>query len=232
MPYFVVFMKVSVVIPTLNEEGTIVDVIREVKQNKDLDLEIIIIDGNSKDKTRELSEKEGVSKIVIQKKLGYGLAYKTGFSHASGDIVVMIDADMTYPAKRISDMVECLKANNVDMVLGSRLRGGLEEGAMNFTNLFGNIFITKVLDLFFLMCISDSQSGLRAIKKSSLDRMNLQENGMPFATELLIQAKKNNLKIKEIPIKYRRRKGGCAKLIAAKDGCNIIKTIIKNFIKQ
>ena len=82
------------------------------------------------------------------------------------------------------------------------------------------------------MRISDSQSGLRVIKKSSLQKMDLCERGMPFATELLIQCSKKNLKIKEHPIKYRARKGGDAKLVAAKDGVIIIKTLIKNFIKR
>ena len=103
---------------------------------------------------------------------------------------------------------------------------------MSFTNLFGNILITKLLNVLFFMCISDSQSGLRVIKKSSLKKMTLRERGMPFATELLIQAKKNKLKIKELPIKYRKRDGGSPKLVAAKDGMNIIKTIVKNFIKR
>ncbi len=225
-------MIVSVVIPTLNEEKTIVDVIEEVKENKDLNLEIIVVDGNSEDKTRALAKKCGVDKIIIQKNLGYGLAYRTGFRAANGDIIIMIDADKTYPAYKITEMVNLIENDNIDMVLGSRFLGRLEKNSMDIVNLFGNIFITKMVNLFYLMCVSDSQSGLRAIKKESINKMKFNEIGMPFATELLIQAKKNKFKLKEIPIIYRRRDGGAPKLIAAKDGINIIKTILKNFIKR
>ena len=103
-------MKISIIIPTLNEElgiGKVIDSIPKMK-----DTEIIVIDGNSKDKTREIAQSKGAH-VIIEKRKGYGRAYKTGFQNAKGDIIVTLDADDTYPADRIPYLVNMLKEENL-----------------------------------------------------------------------------------------------------------------------
>jgi len=119
----------------------------------------------------------------------------------------MLDADNTYDFEKIPLFIKELK-NGYDMVIGNRLAGKIEEGAMPWANRYiGTPILSILLKLFFGAEIKDSQSGMRAIKKISLDKLSLQTTGMEFASEMIIKAIKNNLKIKETPINYYKRKG-------------------------
>jgi hypothetical protein len=136
----------------------------------------------------------------------------------------MGDADGTYNFHQISDLVEAI-LRGADMVIGSRFKGKMERGAMNLLHRFGNRVLTNFLNRTFNLNISDSQSGFRAIKKSSLEKMNLRSDGMEFASEMIIEAKRMGMRIAEVGIEYRKRKGE-SKLRSFKDGWRHIRLML------
>jgi len=209
---------VSIILPTLNEEESISECIEEIKKVmnslNEFQYEIIVVDSSS-DRTPEIAEKMG-AKVLRSEKKGYGLAYMMGFKAAEGDIIIMGDADGTYDFKQIPDLLKPIM-NGVDLVIGSRFKGEIEKGAMNLLHKLGNRFLTSSLNRFFGLNISDSQSGFRAIKRMALEKLELKSDGMEFASEMIVEASRKGLKIREVEIRYRKRKGR-SKLRSLKDG--------------
>ena len=215
-------MKISIIIPTLNEELGIVRVIDSIPKMKDL--EIIVIDGDSKDKTKEMAQSKGV-RVIIEKQKGYGRAYKTGFQNAKGDIIVALDADDTYPADRIPYLVNMLEEENLDFITTNRF-ASMEDGAMSVRNKLGNAVLTKMMNVLFSTKLKDSQSGMWVFKKNILEKLNLTSDGMSFSQEIKIEAFSNSFKAREIPIHYKVRVGEVS-LCAWKDGFSNLKFLIK-----
>ena len=225
-------MKISIVIPTLNEEkgiGKTLDSIKKdvFKKNK-WDLEIIIVDGNSTDKTREIAEKKG-AKIIIEPRKGYGRAYKTGLKHATGDIIVTGDADATYPFDKIHEYIQMLIDQDLDFITTNRF-AKQEKGAMSVKHRFGNLILSTALRILFFIKIKDSQSGMWIFRRKALKHIQSLEkfdDGMPFSEEIKIEMFKNKkLKCKEIPsVLYTRE--GKAKLQSFKDGWKNLKFLLK-----
>ncbi len=206
--------KISVVIPTLNEEETIGDVIRKIPRDPKYQWEIIIVDGNSKDRTREIAEKLG-AKVIIEKRRGYGRAYKTGFSVATGDIIVTLDGDDTYPAEKIPELVDYLISNNLDFISGERFTL-MKEGAMSLTHKIGNIILTLTSRFLFGIKLKDSQSGMWVFRREILKHLDVTSDGMPFSEEIKIEAWRK-FRCQEVPIEYKERKGE-VKLNTWRDG--------------
>jgi glycosyltransferase involved in cell wall biosynthesis len=211
-------MDISVVLPCRNERETVgicIDKINSVLKNSGRTYEIIVSD-SSVDGSDEIARRMGV-KVVKHDKIGYGRAYLEGMGVAKGKYIIMGDADDTYNFREVLGFVEWLD-RGADLVLGSRFKGMIEDGAMPWLHKhIGNPFLSNILNMFFGMNISDTQSGFRAIKKVALDRLNLRMEGMEFASEMLIKAKRERLKIKEIPIHYYPRVGE-SKLDSFNDG--------------
>jgi len=219
--------KISVVIPTKNEQEAIGKCIQKIKKlfnEQRIDGEIIVAD-NSTDKTPEIARSLG-AKVVVPDKLGYGYAYQFGFKHVSGDYIVMGDGDGTYDFTDILRLIGPLRKKEADLVMGSRLRGKIEKGAMPWLHKYiGNPVLTGFLNLFFKVGVSDAHCGLRAFTKEALERMSFNTNGMEFASEMLIQAKRKKLRIKEVPITYYRREGK-SKLSSFSDGWRHLKFML------
>lgn len=209
---------VSIVIPTMNEEETISDVISKAKKTlEDLNLpyEIIVVD-NSSDKTPEIAESLGAK--VIKGVKEYGKAYIEGFKIAKGDYIVMLDADGTYNPEEIPKLLEPLIKNEADVVLGSRFKGKILPKAMPALHRYiGNPLLTWIMNFLFKTNISDSHSGMRAFKKDVLSKIKLVCPGMEFASEMLIEVARKNLRIAEVPITYYPRRGQ-SKLKSFRDG--------------
>jgi glycosyltransferase involved in cell wall biosynthesis len=198
-------MLISIVIPTKNEPA-IGEVIRDIKkQLKDFDYEIIVVD-KSRDSTPEIARKLG-AKVIKQNFSGYGNAYLQGFQEAKGDIVCMIDGDATYSASDLKKLIQLVASGECDIAIGNRL-ANLNKEAMEFTRRAGNFFLTWLLNKLYKLNINDSQSGLRAIRREALEKMFLSSQDMALASEMLIEARKLNLKVKEIPISYKKREKG------------------------
>ncbi|PKK86639.1 MAG: glycosyl transferase family 2 [Thermoplasmata archaeon HGW-Thermoplasmata-1] len=217
-------MKVSVVLPTLNEEkgigGTIDAIKREEFKKRGMELEILVIDGNSRDRTREIAESKG-AKVVVERRKGYGRAYKTGFPQASGDVIVTGDADETYPFDEIHNYIDYLLENNLDFITTDRF-AKLHHGSMSRKHAFGNWTLSATAKaLFPSIKFRDSQSGMWIFKKNALDAISPLESmddGMPFSEEIKIEMfRARRVRAKEIPSKLFARAGE-AKIQSFSDG--------------
>ncbi|MCX8173006.1 MAG: glycosyltransferase family 2 protein [Thermoplasmata archaeon] len=224
-------MKVSVIIPTMNEEASIGGVIQTIKDafaaanvsiftKNPLDYEILIVDTNSKDRTRDIARERGAV-VIDEPRRGYGRAYKTGFEKASGDIIATLDGDSTYPAEKIPEFVNLLLKEDLDFITCDRL-STLKPGVMSFKHRLGNKILTLTCNLLFGVKIKDSQSGMWIFRKEILKKLRVESDGMPFSEEIKVEAFRKCARCVEIPIEYRVRKGE-VKLSSWKDGTKNLK---------
>ena len=199
--------KVSIIIPTMNEEASIGKVLDEVvnAMRGQTSFEVIVVDTDSGDRTVEIARAKG-ARVVPEPRRGYGRAYKTGFAAARGDIIVTLDADLTYPASRIPEFVRYVEKEGTDFVSGNRL-ANIAPGAMSGMHRLGNRMLTGAFGLLFRFPIRDSQSGMWAFRRAILDRLDLVHEGMAFSEELKAEVIRNGLTFQEVPIEYRARVG-------------------------
>ena len=219
-------MKISVIIPTMNEPA-IADVLHDVFDAlQQYSAEVIVVD-KSKDETALRAAELG-AKVIHQTGTGYGDAYITGFRHISEDAetVVILDGDYTYDPYDIPKLLQPIN-DGADVVIGTRVL--MDKGAMGRRNALGNRMLTALIRLLYQVRITDSQSGMRAITRFALDRLTLESPKMPFASEMIIEAQKENLAITEVPIRYRNRVGR-AKLYPFRDAFGILFITIRLFL--
>jgi glycosyltransferase involved in cell wall biosynthesis len=209
---------VSVVIPCLNEAANIaacVTAAREAITRMGVQGEVVVADNDSEDDSARLAEGAG-ARVVIERRRGYGSAYLAGFAASRGRYIVMADADLTYDFNEIPRFVAALE-DGAEMVIGDRM-DNIHPGAMPWLHRYvGNPILTGVLNLFFRTGISDAHCGMRALRREVLPRLDLRTTGMEFASEMVIRASKERLKIAEFPIEYHPR-GGESKLSSFRDG--------------
>ncbi|MGA9141214.1 MAG: glycosyltransferase [Methanocella sp.] len=218
-------IKISVIIPTINEPA-ISKVINETRQSlKNFDLEVIVVD-KSTDDTAKKARKAG-ARVITQEHIGYGNACMTGFRYIApeSEIVVMLDGDNTYDPYEIPLLLDPIIDGYADLVLGNRF-AHMDSGAMTLRNRFGNKIITRTINILYKLRLSDSRTGFRAVSRSALDMLEITSEGMPFASEMIIDAQKKSLHIIEMPVSYRQRVGQ-AKLKAYKDGSEIIVLVVR-----
>jgi len=206
------------VIPCLNEAASIercVQRAREAMEGQGWHGEVIVADNGSDDGSADLARQAGAL-VVNEPRRGYGSAYLAGFAAATGDYIVMADADLTYDFGDIPRFVEKLDAG-ADLVMGNRMRG-IQPGAMPWLHRYvGNPALTGILNLFFRTGVRDAHCGMRAVRREALPRLDLRTTGMEFASEMVIRAGKERLAIEEIPIHYHPREGE-SKLSSFRDG--------------
>jgi glycosyltransferase involved in cell wall biosynthesis len=209
---------VSVVIPCLNEEANIehcVQRAREVMTEHGIHGEVVVADNASEDRSAELAAAAG-ARVVTEPRRGYGSAYLAGFAAARGRYIVMADADMTYDFGEIPRFVEHLD-DGAELVMGDRM-DNIHPGAMPWLHRYvGNPVLTGILNAFFRTGVSDAHCGMRALRRDVLPRLDLRTTGMEFASEMVIRASKEKLRISEFPIEYHPR-GGASKLSSFRDG--------------
>jgi len=216
----------------MNEErgiGKTIDAInREYFAKQKLDLEILVIDGNSKDRTREIAIGKG-AKVILEERRGYGRAYKTGLALATGDIIVTGDADATYPFDAIHEYIDLLITESFDFLTTDRF-AALKHGSMSLKHRFGNLALAWTLRVLFLINIRDSQSGMWIFKRDALTKIQPLEtfnNGMPFSEEIKIEMfTSKHLKTQEIPSTLSAREGQ-VKLESFKDGIKNLRFLFK-----
>ncbi len=220
-------VEVSVVIPTKNEEqavGCCLEKVLKSFRENNIDGEIILAD-NSTDRTPEIAQSMG-ARVVTPDRLGYGYAYKYGFAQAKGKYIVMGDADNTYDFEDIPRLLAPLRDGTADMVMGSRLKGKILPGSMPALHKYiGNPMLTGFLNFFFKAGVSDSHSGFRAFTKEAYEEMHLRSTGMEFASEMIIEAARRGIRIKEVPIVYHPRIGE-SKLSSFSDGWRHLKFML------
>jgi len=220
-------LKLSVVIPTINEEETIGQVIDSIPRGEFKDVEVIVVDTNSTDRTVEIAKERGAI-VINEPRRGYGRAYKTGFSMCTGDIIATMDGDGTYPAEDLAKIAEVLLEKNADFVTCDRLTK-LSPGVMSTTHRVGNWVLSATLRLLFGLKIKDSQSGMWVFKRNILPKLKLESDGMAFSEEIKIECAIRGFNLVEVPINYRERRGK-VKLNTWRDGIsNLIYLFKKRF---
>ena len=199
-------VRLSVVIPTMNEEASIARVLDEVRTAlAGWDHEVLVVDTASRDRTREIAAKLG-ARVVDEPRRGYGRAYKTGFAAAKGEIVATLDADLTYPADRIPEFARLVASGEADFVNGDRL-SGMAEGTMTGMHRVGNAILNATFRVLFRHPIRDSQSGMWVFRRQILESLRVDSGGMAFSEELKLEAIRRGFKFREVPIAYRERVG-------------------------
>jgi glycosyltransferase involved in cell wall biosynthesis len=209
---------VSVVIPCLNEAENIeVCVTAALGALKDgaIDGEVLVVDNASEDDSAALAAAAG-ARVVSEPRRGYGSAYLAGFAAARGQYIVMADADLTYDFNEIPHFVSELN-DGAELVMGDRM-DNIQPGAMPWLHRYvGNPLLSGLLNFFFRTGVKDAHCGMRALRRDVLPRLDLRTTGMEFASEMVIRASKEHLKIAEFPIEYHPR-GGESKLSSFRDG--------------
>lgn len=194
-------IELSILMPCLNEEKTIgicIDkALKFLSENK-VSGEVIIADNGSTDGSREIARAKGAVVVEISQK-GYGSALKGGISAASGQYIIMGDADDSYDFVNLMPFLEKLR-QGYELVMGNRFAGGIKKGAMPFLHKYlGNPVLSGIGRLFFRTPIKDFHCGLRGFNKKAIENIDLQTTGMEFASEMVIKASINNLKVCEVP---------------------------------
>ena len=221
---------VSVILPALNEASCITKVVSSipVKELADggLDTEILVVDNGSTDGTGELAINAG-ARVVHEPRQGYGYAYLKGFKEAKGDIICTFDADGTYPASILPELVDRLLQENLDFINTDRF-SFMTNGVMTRTNRLGNAVLSLANRALFNLPFHDSQSGMWVFRAELLNRMQLKAVGMALSQEIKIEAvwrlKANCV---EIPIHYGHRWGGVPKLRVWRDGIGNLSYLLR-----
>jgi len=218
---------VSIVMPCLNEEQTVAVCVRKAiswLERAGLHGEVIVVDNGSSDRSVELATEAG-ARVVHERRRGYGQTYLRGFTEARGEFIVMGDSDDTYDFSDLSALIEPLK-HGADMVVGNRFAGGISRGAMPWAHRYiGSPIINFVIRLFFGTRIGDSQSGLRAFRRSVPERLQLRSGGMELASEMIVSAARAGMTITEVPAPYAVRQGE-SKLNTVRDGWRHIRYLL------
>ncbi len=219
-------IHVSVVIPTLNEEGNIARVIKGVKENLDGEsYEIVVVDGNSTDSTVKIAR--GLGARVLMENGGKGAALIKGLREARGDILVSMDADLSHRPVELKLLVDGIEIG-YDVCMGSRFIYGGGTDDMPRIRKVGNKFFVFLVNSLFHARFSDLCYGYRSLRRNALRKMRLEEQGFGIETEINIKAVKAGLRIIEVPSTEKKRMSGEAKLRTFRDGYVILRTILKN----
>ncbi len=221
-------LKVTVIIPCLNEEQGIERVLDRMPAFVD---QVMVVDNGSTDRTADIARSLGA--MVIEEEVrGYGRSYKKGFAHATGDVIVTLDGDHSYPVDAISYLLEAFLHLEVDFLNASRFPVRNPK-AMSFKHAVGNLLLSLATSVLFLHWVRDSQSGMWVFRRSILEDMVLESDGMAFSEEIKVEAIRNpRIRFREISIQYSSRLGEL-KLNPWRDGVqNLLFLVKKRFTRR
>ena len=221
--------EICIVLPALNEERTIGRVIDEIPrqeiERRGYKANIIVIDNGSADRTGEIARGKG-ARVVLEPNRGKGMAIRAAFREITGEFVFIIDADYTYPAIHIIDMLEVLE-DGYDAVIGSRFKGQMVNGSMSSLNRMGNRLLALMTNSLYGIRISDPCTGCWGLKCEVVKGLELDARGFDIEVNIVTEIAKNGCKIKDIPVNYRRRSTP-PKLNSLRDGLKIGRMLIRN----
>ena len=221
-------MLLSIIIPAFNEAAFLPEVIRRVGETP-YDKEIIIVDDGSTDGTREYLKglvSEGIKVIVHEKNMGKGAAMRTGIAVATGDVVIVQDADLEYDPKDYPVLLEPIMQGKADVVYGSRFLGGPHR-VLFFWHSVGNSLITLISNMFTDLNLTDMETGYKAFRKKVFETITIESNRFGFEPEITAKVAKKGFRIYEVPISYSGRSYQEGKKITWKDGVKAIFTVLK-----
>ncbi len=222
--------KVTVIVPALNEEATIGQVLSDVKNYAD---ELLLIDGNSSDRTRQIAEDLGVP-VIRDNGRGKGAAIRHGLQIASHSIVVFIDADGSHEPSDIPKLIEPIRNYRADIVIGSRMTGGSDElfsDVSEFVRLTGSMIINLAINYRWNVRLSDTQNGFRAVVRDVAQALNMKEDSTTIEQEMVMKALARGYRVINVPSHEYRRKGGESKVIVTKVWLNYVMNVIKHIIR-
>jgi glycosyltransferase involved in cell wall biosynthesis len=202
-------LKITVIIPALNEAGSIRQLVHEVRTI--VPVEVIVVDNGSTDSTAEEAKIAG-AQVVSERHRGYGYACAAGVAAAKdSDVLVFMDGDGCFLPSDLPALLSPLFENRADMVLGSRERGYIEPGAMPSHQRFGNWLASRLMNLLYGLSITDL-GPYRVIRRSLLIQLNMQEMTYGWPTEMIVKSARRDVRIVEVPVRYRNRRFGQSKV--------------------
>lgn len=223
--------KVTILVPIYNEKTTLMTLLENIKSASfcNLEKEVILIDDASTDGTLELLKKlEKDYKIYYHKKnQGKGAALRTGIEHATGDIVVIQDADLEYSPKDYEELLKLIIADKADVVYGSRLTGSKPSRSFMYTHLLGNKFLTLLTNILYGTTLTDMETCYKAFKSEVIKDIKIKSNRFDFEPEITAKIAKKKVRLYEVPISYYGREYHEGKKITWKDGFQAIWALIR-----
>jgi dolichol-phosphate hexosyltransferase len=214
--------SITVIIPCLNEEQGIERVLRAMPEFVD---EVIVVDNNSTDRTSDVAAAQG-AKVIREEVRGYGRAYKRGFAMATGDLIITLDGDHSYPIDAISYLLEAFLHLDVDFLNASRFPVR-DSAAMSMRSRIGTLILSLATSVLYFRWLRDSQSGMWVLRRSILKGMRLESDGMAFSEEIKIEAlRRPGIRFGEISILYSSRLGE-SKLNPWRDGFQNLWFLVK-----
>ena len=238
-------MKLSIVMPVYNEIGTLTEIVRRVRAVKlavdvgygadngsviEFDREIVIVDDGSTDGTgdvlKKLIGKPDVIVVLHERNQGKGGAVRTGLQHASGDVILIQDADLEYDPRDYPALLKPIVEGRSKVVYGSRFRGGPTR-TMFFWHMIGNHFLTLVTNILFNTILSDMETGYKVFTREVAEKLDLRSPGWGFDPEITAQILKQGYRIYEVPISYTGREFEEGKKISWRDGLTVLWTLVR-----
>lgn len=224
-------MKLSVIIPCYNEEPTIRQIIDAVRNCTWSDIELIVVDDFSTDSSRNILEndvRDKIDKLILHdKNKGKGAAIKTGIKEATGDVVIIQDADLEYDPNEYELLMKPITDNRADVVYGSRFASGSAHRVLYFWHRLGNGFLTLLSNMFTNLNLTDMETCYKAFKKDIIEQIDIEENGFGMEPEITAKISKLKCRIYEVGISYYGRTYQEGKKINWKDGVRAIYCIVK-----
>lgn len=220
-------LKIVVLIPCLNEEKAIADVVRAFRAELP-DAELIVVDNASIDRTAEVAATAGAT-VLFESRRGKGYVVQSMFERVEADVYVMVDGDDTYPATRVRELISPILDRAADMVIGSRIMSESRSGFRR-VNWLGNLFFQNIINAIFGTHLTDILSGYRAMNHKLVKSLPLFMTGFEIEAEITIKSLERGFRLKEIPVELRPRQAGSfSKIRVLRDGFRILSTIFALF---
>lgn len=223
--------KLSVIVPVFNERNTLVEIVRRmrlVELPENIETEIIVVDDGSDDGTRDVLRQLGDSTVRIvmhDTNRGKGAAVRTGFEHATGEYVLVQDADLEYDPEDWPKLLQPVIKGRARVVYGSRFTG--ERRNMPFSHLLGNKFLSLTTNVLYNTTLSDMETGYKLIDRQLLRQIELRSDRFDFEPEITAKLLKQGVRIYEVPISYTGRETDEGKKITWRDGVSALRALVK-----